>query len=100
VEVRDGTGLVGVVDVRLHSAGRRDARNEAKRDCVLGKEGSDDVVDVGIEVDEALRLDVDGAGDAVRIALRSSSRSAALSTVNGGQSRITQGNTCKSQFLR
>lgn len=100
MEVRDGTGLVGVVDVRLHRAGRRDARNEAKRDCVLGKEGSDDVVDVGIEVDEALRLDVDGAGDAVRIALRSSSKSAALSTVNGGQSRITQGNTCKSQFLR
>ena len=83
MEVRWGRGFVGVVVLlRLHKAGRRAARNDANRDCELGKEGSD--TDVGSELDDAFRLEVDGAGDAVRMARRSSSRSAALSTINRG----------------
>lgn len=78
VEVRCGTGFVGVVEDRLNKAGRRAARNDANRDCVPGNAGSG-VVDEGIEL-VAFKLDVEGAGDAVLIALRSSSKSAALST--------------------
>lgn len=75
---------MGVVAVRVQSDGRREARNEANLDCVLGNEGSGVIELCGIEFeDEALRLDVDGAGEAVRIALKSSSKSAALSTING-----------------
>ena len=69
---------MGVVADRLNKAGLRAARNEANRDCVLGNAGSG-VVDEGIEL-VAFKLDVEGEGDAVLIALRSSSKSAALST--------------------
>jgi hypothetical protein len=57
-----------VLGFELKSAGRRAARKLARRDCGFKKGGSG-------------RLGVVGAGDALRMARRSSSRSAALSTV-------------------
>jgi hypothetical protein len=40
--VRWGMGRVGVDVLELKIDGRREARNDARRDCVLGKGGSGD----------------------------------------------------------
>lgn len=86
VDVRGGTGRWGVDVLEPKMDGRREARNEARRDCVLGKGGSGEGTGCPIRLLIAVKLDEDdGAGEDVRIALKSSSRSAALSTRNGYQ---------------
>ena len=94
-----GVVFVGVLVPKI--AGRREARKFASRDCVVGNGGSGDGEGCKVEFDVVAVNE--GAGESVRIARRSSSRSAALSTNSCEYFllfRVQHGVlTCKSQLL-
>ena len=79
VDVRDGVARVGVEALIPKRAGRREARKVARRDWVLGNDGSGEGGGIAPDVDGCSEFEEEG--ELVRIALRSSSKSAALSTI-------------------